>query len=64
MKSMRKSKCVYCVDGIVLNEDCSEIVADCYCAIDEWDSDTKCRKGYCNYYRRMEESEVRNDKNN
>ena len=54
---MRKSKCVFCIKGIVLNEDCTKQIGNCYCDIDEWDESVSCQEGYCPYYRREKKSE-------
>jgi hypothetical protein len=63
MKAMRKSKCVYCVTGIDLTTAIGEFFAKMtvcnLCEIDKWDEDVRCRKGYCKYYRRKKESEVK-----
>jgi len=39
---MRKSKCRFCVDGIVLDKDCDKIIGHCYCDIDQYDEEIGC----------------------
>ena len=36
---MSKSKCKYCSDGIVLNEDCTKVIRRWFCEIDSYDPD-------------------------
>lgn len=60
---MRKSKCKYCQKGIVFNEKCTKIIFKYFCDIDAWDGESRCQKNYCNYYKRKNESEVKNAAN-
>ena len=53
---MSKSKCKYCSDGIVLNEDCTKVVQKWFCEIDSYDPDIGCNRN-CNGY----EKEPQND---
>ena len=59
MRKMRKSKCKHCVDGVVFNADCSAVINHCFCDIENDDMADYCREGYCSYYERKQESEVK-----
>ena len=56
---MRKSKCVHCKKYFVFNDKCNKIIFTNYCEIDAWDGESRCREGYCHYYQRKNESEVK-----
>jgi hypothetical protein len=58
MRKMRKSKCRHCIEGLVFNED-GEFFNYCYCDIENEDASEGCQKGYCNFYERKKESEVK-----
>ena len=55
----RKSDCKFCEDAIVLNQECTKVIAHYKCAIDNEDMSDGCHPGLCNYYEREKESEVK-----
>ena len=43
----------------MFNEKCTKIISKWFCEIDAWDGKSRCQAGYCNYYKRKKESEVK-----
>ena len=56
-----KSDCKFCEDALVLNPECTKIIAHYKCAIDNEDMSDGCRPGLCSCYRRDKESGVHNE---
>lgn len=48
---MSKCKCKWLYDGIVLNEDLTQIIRRCFCWIDEYDPEIGCNRN-CNGYKK------------
>ena len=46
---MSKSKCKFCSDGIVFNEDCTKVISRFIFEIDEYDPEVGCNRN-CNGY--------------
>ena len=51
---MRKCKCKWRCDGIVLNEDCTKVIRRFICEIDEYDHEVGCNRN-CNGYKKEKE---------
>lgn len=51
MKTMRKSNCVHCIEGIPLRGKYVKGRKYYFCTIDAWDTLTSCSKYYCHYYK-------------
>ena len=56
-----KSDCKFCEETLVLNPECTKVIAHYKCAIDHEDMSDGCSSELCNYYKREKESEVRNE---
>lgn len=54
---MSKSKCKWCEDGVVLNEDCTKVVRRFVCDIDSYDEEIGCNKN-CHGYQREKEANL------
>ena len=54
-----KSKCKFCEEATVLNEEGTKVIAHYKCAIDNEDMSYRCSPGFCNYYERGTESEAK-----
>ena len=54
-----KSDCKFCEEATVLSTDGKKVIAHYKCAIDNEDMSYACRDGYCRYYKRKTESEVK-----
>lgn len=52
MKPMRKSKCMFCEDGVVLDAECNKVIGRHFCGIDSYDEDTGCNPNCYGYLRR------------
>ena len=55
-----KSDCKFCEDALVLDPECTKIIAHYKCAIDNEDMSDGCQPGLCNCYKRDRKSGVRN----
>ena len=54
MNPMRKSKCRFCEDGMVLDEECN-VIGHHFCGIDSYCPEVGCNP-YCNYYTKKKEA--------
>ena len=53
---MSKSKCKWCSDGIVFNEDCTKVIRRWICEIDEYDHEVGCNRDCRGYEKKKEET--------
>ena len=53
---MEKSKCKWCSDGIVLNEDCTKVIRRWICEIDEYDHEVGCNRNCIGYMKEKKET--------
>jgi hypothetical protein len=53
----KRSKCLFFKEGVVFNEDCTKIIAHCFCEIDEMEEDKPCTADACYYYVRRKADE-------
>lgn len=58
-RMMLKSKCMWCVSGIVYDERTGKRIGSCFCDIDAYDSDVGCNDS-CHYYQKKTEKEANN----
>ena len=54
-----KSKCKFCKEVIGFILDRKKVIIHYKCAIDNEDMSYRCQPGFCNYYERKKESEVK-----
>ena len=53
----KNSKCIFFHTGMVLNETCDKVIANCFCDLDEMEEDKPCTSDGCRHYSRGVEEE-------